>query len=198
MRVRLALFELMLLASIVGCQRPKKAQPNAPAIASASALEATLAPRRASRFQQVGDTLRQAQPRLPDTGEWRCAERDGVVWCAGGEAAAGVVSGPADPGYRCGARWGSGGGERVCIDDHPDYPDGSYRCAFEQERGSARVCRPSAAPRPAALPSRALPACWLDHDCPSAHCERGACACSTSQDCARGRCTEGVCQEAKP
>lgn len=197
MGVRLVMFELLGLTSIVGCQQPTRPEPK-PHVAASASLAAALAPRRASRFQIVGNTLRQAQPRLPDTGEWRCAERDGVVWCAGGEAAAGVVSGPPDPGYRCGARWGGEGAERVCIDEHPDYPDGSYRCAFEQERGNARICRPATEQRRSALPARALAACWLDRDCPAGRCERGACACATDRNCTSGRCDSGVCVEAKP
>ena len=198
MGVRRALFELLALTSIVGCQQPTRAESKPHVAASASSLRAALAPRRASRFELVGDTWRQTQPRLPDTGEWRCADRAGLVWCAGGEAAAGVVTGPPDPGYRCGARWGNTAGERVCIDDHPDYPDGAYRCAFEQERGSARICRPASAPPRSALPPRALPACWVDRDCPAGRCERGACACSRQEDCTNGRCADGVCVEAKP
>jgi hypothetical protein len=193
MRARLVLFELVLLTACVGCQPSKRAEPK-----SKSAPSALLAPRAASRFLRVGDMLRQAQPRLPDTGEWRCAERDGVVWCAGGEAAAGVVAGPPDPGYRCGRRWGDTAVERICIDEHPDYPNDGYQCAFEQERGVARTCRKSVAAPGPALPSRALPACWVDRDCPVGHCERGACSCSQSADCKSGRCEGGACVEAKP
>jgi hypothetical protein len=130
----------------------------------------------ASPFVCTGDTCKQRHVRLPDDGEWRCAERDGVVWCAGGEPAAGVVSTSSARGYRCGARRGSPSGERVCVDAAPDYPDGgpsAFRCSFEQERGMVRACRRAAGtlrpPRVGALPN-----CWIDADCPG-RCERGTC-----------------------
>ncbi len=199
MRVRLALLEILLLAASASCQQPTEGQRQPRAVPSArSELRAALAPRAASRFRESGGKFYQAHPRLPDTGEWRCAERERVVWCAGGEAAAGVVSGPPDPGYRCGARWGSAAGERVCIDEHPDYPGENYACAFEQERGIARVCRASEPWRGPTLAQGALPACWLDRDCPAGRCDRGTCACNTNQDCALGRCSSGVCSQVKP
>ena len=61
----------------------------------------------ASPFVCSGETCTQRHVRLPDDGEWRCAERDGVVWCAGGEPAAGVVSVSTVRGYRCGERRGT-------------------------------------------------------------------------------------------
>ena len=211
MRARLVLVELLLVALSVGCKQTQKGQPSYAAASASAANELTrvLAPRAASRFQvRPGDgKMRQAQPRLPDTGEWRCAERGRVVWCAGGEAAAGIVSGPPDRRYRCGPRWGSQDGERVCIDEHPDYPgpsgspggDGkSQQCKFEQEQSLARVCEPGAPYDGPALPAHALAACWLDRDCPSGHCERGACGCSSAADCTLGSCTGGVCVEVKP
>jgi hypothetical protein len=200
---RLALFELLLVAAGVGCHpEPRAHKPrSAPSARStSSALTRVLAPRAASRFACQGDKCRQAQPRLPDTGEWRCAEFGHVVWCAGGEPAAGVVRGPSDPGYRCGPRWGSGN-ERVCIDQRPDYPESqseTFQCSFEQERGIARVCRTAHASPHADLAARALPACWLDRDCPSGGCDRGACRCSGPAECRAGRCEAGLCVEAKP
>jgi len=155
-------------------------------------------PRPASRFYEQAGKQRQAHPRLPDTGEWRCAESERTVWCAGGEAAAGVVSGPLDRGYRCAARWGQNTGERVCVDQQPDYPGEGYRCRFEQERGVARVCEPATAAAGPALPGGALPACWLDRDCPSGRCDRGACTCKQAQQCSRGSCQNGFCSEVKP
>jgi hypothetical protein len=129
-----------------------------------------------SPFVCTGDICTQRHVRLPDDGEWRCAERDGVVWCAGGEPAAGVVSASAARGYRCGERRGSKVRERVCVDAAPDYPEGGaarFRCRFEQEQGVVRSCtRAPATPRP--LPENARPNCWLDADCPG-RCERGSC-----------------------
>ena len=130
----------------------------------------------ASPFVCSGETCTQRHVRLPDDGEWRCAERDGVVWCAGGEPAAGVVSSSSVRGYRCGERRGTLR-ERVCVDATPDYPDGgarAFRCRFEQERGIVRTCtrapgtlRP---PRPGSAAN-----CWVDADCPG-RCDRGTCA----------------------
>jgi hypothetical protein len=198
MRASFVLFEALWLTSSVGCQQPKRAEQQPRLSASASAFTALLVPRAASRFRVVNGKLRQEQPRLPDTGEWRCAEQGKVVWCAGGKAAAGIVSGPPDRGYRCGPRWGTTTGERVCVDEHPDYPGDAYRCAFEQERGMARVCETAAAWRGPALPPNAIPACWLDRDCFSQRCERGVCGCASARDCTRGRCAGSVCVEVKP
>ncbi len=206
MRARLVLLELALVALSVSCKQAQKSpQPRAVASA-ASELTRLLAPRAASRFQVVDTKMRQEHPRLPDAGEWRCAERGKTVWCAGGEAAAGVVSGPPDGGYRCGPRWSNEEGERVCIDLHPDYPDlagspkrdGQWQCKFEQEQGIARVCELVAPYDGPALPAQALPACWLDRDCPSGHCDRGACSCGSRADCKSGSCAGGVCIEVKP
>jgi hypothetical protein len=210
MRARLVRVELLFVALSLGCQQAHESPspPRAAASAgSANQLTRLLAPRGASRFQMRDGKLRQEQPRLPDAGEWRCAERGLVVWCAGGEAAAGIVSGPPDPGYRCGPRWGRDDGERVCIDQRPDYPVPSgaprgagkwQQCKFEQERGVARVCEPAAAYQGPALPARAVPACWLDRDCPSGLCDRGACSCSSREDCKSGGCTGGFCVEVEP
>ena len=204
MRARLVPVELLLVALSIGCQPAHESPPPPPHAAasksSAQQLRRLLAPRGASPFQERDGKLRQEHPRLPDTGEWRCAQRGLIVWCAGGEAAAGIVSGPPDPGYRCGPRWGHDDGERVCIDEHPDYPESSrlHQCQFEQERGIVRVCEPAAAYEGAALPERVVPACWLDRDCPSRQCDRGACRCGSREDCKSGGCTGGVCVEVKP
>lgn len=206
MRASVVRVELLLLAAVsVGCQHAHEspAPPHAAASASSPNLTRLLAPRVASRFERRGSMLRQVHPRLPDTGEWRCAERGLVVWCAGGEPAAGVVSGPPDPGYRCGPRWGRDDGERVCIDHHPDYPapsgDGPWQqCKFEQQQGTVRVCERALPYDGLALPAGAVPACWLDRDCPSGHCERGACSCSSREDCKSGGCAGGFCVEVKP
>jgi hypothetical protein len=128
-----------------------------------------------SPFVCAGTVCSQRHVRLPDDGEWRCAERDGVVWCAGGEPAAGVVLAASARGYRCGDRRGAVR-ERVCVDAAPDYPDGGagvFRCRFEQERGVTRVCTRATSPaRP--LPVGAAPNCWVDADC-GGRCERGTC-----------------------
>jgi hypothetical protein len=161
-----SLFPLLFLLPSLGCSRRETAPREPP-------------PRRvaeASPFVCAGTTCTQRHVRLPDDGEWRCAERDGVVWCAGGEPAAGVVRASAARGYRCGERRGERR-ERVCIDAAPDYPDGgaaAYRCRYEQEHGIVRSCtRAASTPRP--LPALAEPNCWVDADC-AGRCERGSCA----------------------
>ncbi len=136
----------------------------------------------ASPFVCADGVCRQRHVRLPDDGEWRCAERDGVVWCAGGEPAAGVVSASAKRGYACGARRGTKTGERVCIDREPDYPDGgaaAFHCRFEQEQGVIRSCTRAPVPHgvadaPRPLPAGAAPNCWVDADC-GGRCDRGSC-----------------------
>lgn len=207
MRARHVLLELLVLS--VGCKQAHRSPQSHAAAAASAAGELTrlLGPRGASRFQVRNGKARQEHPRLPDAGEWRCAERGKIVWCAGGEAAAGIVSGPPDSGYRCGPRWGRDDGERVCIDEHPDYPSSSdsptgdgpwQQCKFEQERGIARVCELAAPYEGPALAAHAVPACWLDRDCPAGHCDRGACSCGSGDDCKSGRCAGGVCVAVKP
>ena len=194
---RLARFAELLLLPVLGCQQAAGKQKAVQPRASTSAAPVSLQPRPASSFSRDGAEYVQLHPRLPDSGEWRCAERGQVVWCAGGEPAAGVVTGPADAAYLCGKRWGQTGPERVCVDRHPDYPPeaGEQACRFEQERGIQRRCRAASEPPAAALASGALPACWLDRDCPAGRCDRGSCACQADQDCLVGRCRSGSCVE---
>lgn len=189
-----ALVEALCLVACVACRgepaRDEAPLPEPPA-------------RRASDFVCHEDTCRQVQPRLPDSGEWRCAERERVVWCAGGEPAAGVAPGRPDPQFRCGKRWGARAtpGERVCIDPRPDYPNdapGDYACRYEQERGVVRACRREPNPARPWAHERALPACFFDADCPSGRCDRGACRCAGAAECALGSCESGVCAEAAP
>jgi hypothetical protein len=124
----------------------------------------------------------QRQVRLPDDGEWRCAELDGVALCAGGEPAAGVVQTSSQRGYRCGARRGPKR-ERVCVDPAPDYPPegpAGYGCRFDAEHGNRRECRARdqvTEQAQAELPAKA-PDCWLDADC-SGRCDRGFCVGAT-------------------
>jgi hypothetical protein len=198
-RKRVARFELLLLMWAVGCQAPTKGEPRVVASATRE-LRAALAPHRAGRFECRERKCSQQHPRLPDTGEWRCADREHVVWCAGGEPAAGVVSGPPDAQFRCGARWGTDKPERVCLDPQPDYPDDEhdYACSFEQEKSIVRVCRAWAPAPPRPLAAGAIPACWLDRDCPSGACDRGVCSCNADSQCQVGRCRSGACVEGKP
>ena len=113
---------------------------------------------------------------MPDDGELECVDLDGAVVCRGGAPAAGVVPGPPDPGWTCGARRGSV--DRICVDATPELPEGAtrgWRCRHTHERGERRVCRADpAAPGPKAerLPP---PSCWLDKDCGAGVCRRGSC-----------------------
>jgi hypothetical protein len=137
----------------------------------------------ASDFDCQGERCVQRHVRLPDDGEWRCAEREGVVWCAGGEPAAGVVTAASERGFRCGARrvpagaHAGGKGERICVDPSPDYPNGErgrYACRFLLERGISRECVQEPTPvRPVATTT--APDCWLDRDCAPGRCDRGHC-----------------------
>lgn len=166
-RGRVALGALALGAvGALGCSRAPVDE--APPHATVSLLQA-------SAFDCRTGTCIQRHARLPDDGEWMCAELEGVVLCTGGDPAAGTVPGPPNPAFRCGRR---PNGERVCVDPTPDYPPGGrerYACRFDAEHGVTRECRESTTPTPAlaALP-RAAPDCWLDRDC-SGHCERGFC-----------------------
>jgi hypothetical protein len=126
----------------------------------------------------------------------------GAVICAGGERAAGVVAGPPDPAWICGARRGQAVrdtiGPRICVDFAPDFPDGKmagWRCRTENNPGGARVCEraPGVATladacdraRPCVdgarcvsgrcVPERPAPSCWLDSDCPGSACRFGTC-----------------------
>jgi hypothetical protein len=189
----------MLLAVVVSCKQPPRAErSHQPAKASASIAPVSLAPRPAGSFVCGPDDCVQVHPRLPDSGEWRCAERGQVVWCAGGETAAGVVSGPPDPRFRCGARWATAPSERVCVDRNPDYPSArgrDFSCRFEQERGITRKCLLTATEPGKPLHPYALPGCWLNQDCRSGRCDRGSCECRADADCELGRCEQGSCVE---
>lgn len=145
---------------------------------ASSAASGAFPSQEASAFVCQANLCVQRHARLPDTGEWRCAEREGVVWCAGGEPAAGVVALPKSRGYTCGPRrkGEQGRSERVCVDAAPDYPKGrahEFSCRFT-ERASRECVRRQATLRP--LASAWKPECWIDADCDGARCDRGTCA----------------------
>ena len=54
---------------------------------------------RAGAFECRENTCVQRHPRLPDDGEWLCADAAGAAVCAGGEPAAGVARARADAGW---------------------------------------------------------------------------------------------------
>ncbi|HET9930869.1 MAG TPA: hypothetical protein VFQ35_09290 [Polyangiaceae bacterium] len=159
-------------------------------------LRADLAP----PFRCREERCTQPLPRVPDDGEWECADLGGVVLCRGGGVPAGVARPSSDPGWRCGARRKSSTGERICLDLDPDYPGKrgeSFRCHYDYEGAKlTRTCEPSRAPVigtrceskgacPAdarciggiCLPASFNPSCWGDLDCSGdERCVYGACA----------------------
>lgn len=152
----------------------------------------------ASRFRCGGGRCVQDLPRLPDDGEWECADLSGAVLCRGGATPAGVVRPGSDPGWFCGTRRGAAAGDRLCLDLDPDYPSSQetgFQCWFEFTQAKlSRVCEPSALPR---LGSR----CGTEHDCPpETRCFSKVCLppeltpdCWGNADCAGGRCAYGRC-----
>lgn len=147
-------------------------------------------------FACHGELCTQRYPRLPDDGEWECADLDGVVVCRGWADAAGVVAGRPDPGWFCGARRGAAG-ERICVDFAPDRPNGEpWSCRFQYEPElPLRACtRGGRGPLGSAcgagcpfgsvcvadrcLPLEPQPSCWIDKDC------------GDGKKCAFGTCRE--------
>jgi len=144
-------------------------------------------------FQCAGARCEQRLPRMPDDGDWSCADMGGAAICHAGERAAGVAPAAPDVGWICGARG-------ICVDLSPDFPDGDmtgWRCRYLHDNGARRVCEragPAAhqltdtcdGRRPCldgsrcvdgrCLPARPDPACWLDPDCPGGgYCRFGSC-----------------------
>lgn len=132
---------------------------------------------RGGPFVCTDDHCAQAFPTYPDDGEWECIDTLGVVVCRGGIPAAGVLSGPADASFVCGALPRDDAGRRVCVDATPDVPDGfadDWRCVFDRDgAGEVRRCDRTAS-RP-----------WLEAPCGT---------CPAGLTCVHGRCSlpEGV------
>jgi hypothetical protein len=135
----------------------------------------------------------QRHPRMPDDGEWECADLDGIVVCHRLADAAGVEPGARDPAWICGDRRGPKA-ERVCVDPSPDRPDGGpFDCKFQWEPDvPARVCARggslfdrtcdggcplgSRCADGRCWPLEPVADCWLDADCgPKAKCAYGSC-----------------------
>jgi hypothetical protein len=159
--------------------------------------------RDAPPFVCAGTHCRQRPPRLPDDGDWSCADMSGAVVCVGGAAPAGVAAAAAAPGWFCDERRArdeaGDASARVCVDLSPDYPDGEparWRCHFDNAPAPVRVCQGAAEPRavgaacaadaacPAGtacvsgrcLPPRPSPGCWSDRDCAAPErCQLGSC-----------------------
>jgi hypothetical protein len=155
--------------------------------------------RRAGAFVRQGDAWVQRHPRMPDDGEWSCAEMGGAVVCSGGDEPAGVPFNVADVAWFCGAR-ANAEAERVCVDFAPDYPDGharAWRCRYANERGGARVCeRDRNAHQLGDDCSAALP-CLDGVRCLKGRCvpDRPAPSCAFDRDCGSGVCRQGTCRE---
>jgi hypothetical protein len=169
---------LLLVLGAAACRRP--------------APEARWSP----PFRCAGELCVQAHPRLPDDGEWECADMAGAAICRGGDPPAGVAPGPPDPSWTCGAR--AGAKERVCVDLRADFPEGraaGWRCRYDHAPAPRRACArdpgahnlgdPCARERPCVdgarcvdgrcVADQGLPSCWLDEDCPHGACRFGAC-----------------------
>ena len=119
----------------------------------------------------------QRYPRLPDDGEWECADLEGVVVCRSVAAAAGVVAGRPAAGWTCGEGAGpEAGGRRICVDATPERPSPeSWRCHFAHNP-EQRVCKRDANAVVATPRADVRPSCWLDVDCgDEKRCRFGAC-----------------------
>lgn len=148
----------------------------------------------ADAFSCSGELCTQRHPRMPDDGEWECADLDGVVICRGWAEAAGVVAGKPDPAWFCGPRAGAAS-ERICVDFAPERPPGEpWSCKFQFEDGlPRRACQRggqgplgracgagcpfgSACEKDRCLPLEPSPSCWIDKDCGEGKkCAFGSC-----------------------
>lgn len=161
--------------------------------------------RNAGAFVCHGASCTQPRPRLPDDGEWECAEADGIVYCHSLGPAAGVAKADVDPNWMCGQRSSSTPSrERICVDLSPErpLPEGGWACRFDYVKAEgARVCERSSAPR-------AGTTCAAPSDCPPAmacvdqRCvprDRPSPSCWFDSHCvAPGVCRYGTCVKAAP
>src|SRR6185503_1728710 len=128
---------LPIFTSILFACEGQRPHPPPPVAAAGAALRP---------FVCEGQHCTQRQTRLPDDGEWTCADAAGAALCVGGEPAAGVAPGPPDPAWTCGPRRGARRdalGVRVCMDPSPDSPDGrmtGWRCRYLHDPPLRRVC----------------------------------------------------------
>lgn len=157
--------------------------------------------RDAPAFRCEGTFCVQQYPRVPDDGEWECADLGGVVSCRGGERAAGIPPGGKDASFVCGARKGHLE-EKICVDYSPDLPDGAgpFRCRFEAREGTVRVCETAKDAHGVTDACDAKAPCVSGLDCVSGHCIPPAPApqcwldadCGTSIPCRFGVCLPGA------
>ena len=157
-------------------------------------------------FACEGARCTQRYPRMPDDGEWTCADAAGAAICVGGEPAAGVAAAPPDPAWRCGPRRGARHdalGGRVCTDDAPDFPDGrmsGWRCRYLHDPPPRRACdRDPSTPMLGASCDARRP-CLDGGRCTAGRCMLPATPpdCWLDGDCDAGRCRLGHCDEAPP
>ena len=169
----------------------------------------------APAFTCAGDRCAQAHARRPDDGEWTCVDSAGAVVCESAGRAAGVVPGPADPAWICGARRGAAsrgpavgstaegegaGGTRVCVDFSPDLPDGDiagWRCRSANGPSPVRVCERGAGPGALGVACDGARPCVDGALCASGRCvpARPAPSCWLDDDCAGGACRFGTCRD---
>ncbi len=172
----------------------------------------------ADRQSEVGrfdcDTdgrCQQRYPRVPDDGEWSCADTAGAVVCAGGAPPAGVASprlSPTESGWFCGLRKaGTPDEQRVCVDFSTDYPsppenakgaDGRrhWRCSWKN--GSVeRTCILASDLHELGDPCDPAVPCVDGASCVNARCvpPRPAPNCAFDADCESRRCRFGTCAE---
>lgn len=147
-------------------------------------------------FSCTKEACTQRIPRLPDDGEWECADFDGVVVCHGGGRPAGVIPGAPDVGWLCGDRRGQEG-ERVCVDFAPDRPGPEpWACRFHYEPGHAR--RSCTAGGRGALGFACDAGCPFGSECVSGHClpQKPKPECWLDRDCGEGsKCSFASCRK---
>jgi hypothetical protein len=176
---------------------------------------------RAGSFECRENTCVQRHPRLPDDGEWLCADSAGAVLCAGGEPAAGVAPARADAGWFCGKRGGARppvvtaaraqpsaaaapiAGPRVCVDLDPDFPDGTashWRCRYAYEGGVQRICVRGGGGATVGAVCDASRPCVDGSHCSSGRCvvARPAPDCWLDSDCKSKSCRFGSCTPVEP
>jgi hypothetical protein len=144
-------------------------------------------------------SCKQPFARVPDAGEWTCADASGASLCLAGGVAAGVQAArEPEAGFSCGWRTAANEpSQRLCIDFAPDFPDGvaeNWNCHYEHDGEVTRVCKRERSRAIGAdctagstcplgskclggrcLPTQLRPTCWLDRDCASNQCRLGRC-----------------------
>lgn len=162
-------------------------------------------------FSCHGSLCTQRHARLPDDGEWSCADSAGAVVCTGGTEPAGVIAVPGRQatGWLCGKR--TQGTEQepkqepeiVCVDLSPDFPDGQprgWRCRTVHTGAATRLCERDADAHVLADPCDRQRPCVDGSECTAGRCvpERPRPGCFFDGDCPSGACRFGTCREDSP